>query len=318
MPIENINDIGQLKAINKALMTRVESAMDQQGNAFSLFQTAINLEAQVKRRTDQLTAALRGLEKINTELEVAKEASETANLSKTRFLAAASHDVLQPLNAAILSISVLADLQLSEQGKKLAHQIEHSLDTMSELLKTLLDISKLDAGVVQPHIEIISLQSELEALRLDFVPVAEKKQLDLRLRCRDINVSSDKIMLRRILQNLISNALKYTSKGGVLIGVRTRNGSVFVDITDTGSGISPDYHDQIFEEFHRGPLPRGYERASDSGLGLGLSIVKRMATTLNHDLQLVSVEDKGSRFRLTLPVSISAVKVTQGTNQLPV
>ena len=303
MSIEDLDDIDRLKKINRALMMRVESAMDQQGNAFSLFQTAISLEGQVKRRTDELTAALRGLEKTNSELAVAKEASEKANLSKTRFLAAASHDVLQPLNAALLSISVLEDLQESEAGRRLTRQIERSLDTMNDLLKTLINISKLDAGVVQPRIETLAVQPVFKELQSNFSPIAGEKALKLKFLTGNHHIKTDRTMFQRILQNLISNGLRYTTSGGVLVAGRLRQNQLWIDVIDTGCGISTEHHDQIFEEFHRGPLPSGHKRDANSGLGLGLSIVRRMVLALNHDLELKSEVGKGSRFRLKLPLA---------------
>lgn len=316
MSIDELEDIDRLKKINRALMMRVESAMDQQGNAFSLFQTAISLEGQVRRRTDELTVALRGLEKTNSELALAKEASENANLSKTRFLAAASHDVLQPLNAALLSISVLEDLQESETGIRLTQQIERSLDTMNDLLKTLINISKLDAGVVQPRIEVLAVQPALAELKSNFLPVANEKGLELRFRCGDHFVKTDRTMFQRILQNLISNGLRYTSKGGILVAGRVRNDQLWLDVTDTGCGISSEHHDQIFEEFHRGPLPSGHKREANSGLGLGLSIVKRMVRALGHDLDLTSRPERGSRFRLRIPLAKN-VKHQSSANEAP-
>lgn len=311
MSINNINDVDKLKSINKALMTRVERSMDQHGNAFSMFQTAINLEGQVKRRTDELTIALRGLERINSELEIAKEASEIANRSKTRFLAAASHDVLQPLNAAILSLSVLSDLQETKLGENLALQVERSLETMNELLKTLLDISKLDAGVVKPRLEAIQLSGLFNDLLSDFHPVANEKGLDLRFKYNDTHVLSDRTMLRRILQNLISNGIRYTKTGGVLVGVRQRKNFVFIDVVDTGNGIPKSQQSLIFEEFHRGELPSGHDRDAESGLGLGLSIVRRMVDSLAHDLELNSTSKKGTRFRLKIPTAKASLKFNE-------
>ena len=130
MPLREIDDIERLKKINAALVSRVEREMDQQGNAFSLFQTAIALEHRVRIRTEELHSTLRRLEQSNIDLSAAKENAEQANLSKTRFLAAASHDVLQPLNAAHLSVSALAEVQSSDEGKKLVRQVERSLETM--------------------------------------------------------------------------------------------------------------------------------------------------------------------------------------------
>ena len=302
MSLDLIDDVERLQKINRALISRVESSMDQHGNAFSLFQTAISLEGQVKRRTDELTIALRQFEKTNSELEAAKEASEIANLSKTKFLAAASHDVLQPLNAALLSISVLSDLQETDLGKELVQQVERSLETMSELLSTLLDISKLDAGIVKPRFEEFRLWQILDAIQSDFSPIADEKGLELRIRCDEfLAVRSDRTMLRRIFQNLISNALRYTSSGGVLIAIRKRQDHLQVEVIDTGEGIPDHQQENVFEEFHRGALPNGHDREANSGLGLGLSIVKRMATTLGHELTMKSRVGRGTRFSLRVP-----------------
>jgi len=302
MRLDEIDDPEKLKRINAALMNRVETVLDQQGNAFSLFQTALSLEGQVKRRTDELTNALHRLEKINGELAQAKETAEQANQSKTSFLAAASHDVLQPLNAALLSVSVLGDLQTSEQGSALVQQVERSLETMNSLLSTLLDISRLDAGVMQPTIETISLDSVFDGLESDFGPIGQSKSLKLRFRPGGLSVGSDNTMLRRILQNLVSNALRYTSEGGVLIGVRRRGERACIEVHDTGQGIADNLRTDIFEEFHRGDVPVGRTDTSGAGLGLGLSIVKRMAVTLGHELELVSQVGRGTIFRLYVPM----------------
>lgn len=306
MNLDAIEDIDRLRRISKALMHRVESATDQQGNAFTLFQTAINLDSQVRRRTDELTSAIHRVEKINHELAVAKEAAETANLAKTRFLAAASHDVLQPLNAALLSVSVLAEMQTTEQGRKLVLQVERTLNTMNELLGTLLEISRLDAGVMRPRVERVPLGPVFEGLRSDFAPLAARKGLQLRILPREMDVESDRTMLRRILQNLISNALRYTAKGGVLVGVRMRDGKAAIEVVDTGRGISPDDFEVIFEEFHRGPVSVTDDPDAASGLGLGLSIVRRMVLALGHELHLRSRELIGTRFTLLAPVCPAA------------
>lgn len=156
--------VEKLVKINAVLMDRVERSMDQQGNAFSLFQTAIGLDAKVRSRTEELTAVLRRLECSNEALVEAKDEAERANLSKTRFLAAASHDLLQPLNAARLSISVLSELQKSDDARRLAGRVDQSLQTIEDLIKTLLDISKLDAGVVTPDYQFFPLDEVLTRL----------------------------------------------------------------------------------------------------------------------------------------------------------
>jgi two-component system, sensor histidine kinase len=301
MALEGIHDTARLTRINEALIARVERSMDQQGNAFTLFQTAINLESRVRARTDELKQTLRRLEQSNRELSIAKEIAETANVSKTRFIAAASHDVLQPLNAARLSISALSEMQTSHDGEDLVRQVERSLDTMEELLRTLLDISRLDAGVMRPELTSFTLADIFESLKSDFLPTAEKARVRLRIRRCDFHVTSDRMMLRRILQNILSNSLRYTRAGGVLIGARKRGDSVRIDIMDTGIGIAEDQFAMVFEEFHRGP---DAAIAHAGGLGLGLSIVQRMTQALDHELELRSIVGRGTVFRLTLPMAV--------------
>ncbi len=311
MSVRNIDDVDRLKRINKALMDRVERATDQQHNAFSLFQTALYLEGQVKQRTDELSATMRSLELSNVEFARQKEISENANLSKTRFLAAASHDVLQPLHAAQLVASTLAEVQESEEGSRLVEQLERSLDTMHELLQTLLDISRLDAGVVVPVFESVCVQSLVESLFSDFRPIAEKKGLRLRAQVANVYVWSDRKMLRRALQNLISNGLHYTTNGGVLVGTRLRGEQIILEIVDTGCGIPPDQEEHIFEEFHRGAIPRNSDGRRNTGLGLGLSIVRRLVGALGHSLDFVSTEGRGTRFRLSAAATTETSSETE-------
>ncbi|TIQ30137.1 MAG: response regulator [Mesorhizobium sp.] len=305
MPLRDIHDLEKLKKINAALVSRVERSMDQQVNAFSLFQTAISLENQVRTRTEELHTTLRRLERSNIELSAAKENAELANLSKTRFLAAASHDVLQPLNAAHLSVSALAEVQTSEEGKKLVRQVERSLETMEDLLRTLLDISKLDAGVVQPEIVDVSLEALFSSLRSDFLPEAQNKGLSLKFRPVNVVVRSDRTLLRRILQNILSNALRYTRSGGVLVGTRHRGDTIRIDVADTGCGIPDDQREAVFEEFHRG-ISTLTEAGLAGGLGLGLAIVRRMAAALGHPVTFSSKVGRGTIFHIDVPVGMSA------------
>ncbi|OQM77608.1 ATP-binding response regulator [Manganibacter manganicus] len=302
MPLREIDDIERLKKINAALISRVERSMEQQGNAFSLFQTAISLEQRVRTRTEELHSTLRRLEQSNLDLISAKESAEQANLSKTRFLAAASHDVLQPLNAAHLSVSALAEIQTSEEGRKLVRQVERSLETMGDLLHTLLDISKLDAGVTRPDICDVHLETLFSSLRSDFEPVAAMKNLKLKFRPVNAMVRSDRTLLRRILQNILSNALRYTRSGGVLVGTRNRGETMRIDVADTGCGIPDDQREAVFEEFHRGPRVADAELAG-GGLGLGLAIVRRMADTLDHPVTFSSTVGRGTIFHIDVPVA---------------
>jgi signal transduction histidine kinase len=301
MPILNIDDIERLKKINAALISRVERSMDQQGNAFSLFQTAIALENRVRTRTEELHATLRRLEQSNIDLSAAKESAEQANLSKTRFLAAASHDVLQPLNAAHLSISALAELQTTNEGKTLVRQVERSLETMEDLLRTLLDISRLDAGVVRPNLVDVHLETLFSSLKSDFQPLAERKGLTLKFLETGAVVRSDSTMLRRILQNIVSNALRYTRTGGILVGVRNRGAIARIDVADTGCGIAETQREAIFEEFNRGAISANAD-LTGGGLGLGLAIVRRMADALDHPVTFSSRVGRGTIFHVDAPV----------------
>lgn len=289
--------VEKLAKINTVLMDRVERSMDQQGNAFSLFQTAIGLDAKVRARTEELTAVLRHLECSNEALVEAKEDAEQANLSKTRFLAAASHDLLQPLNAARLTISVLSDLQESDDARQLACRVDQSLQTIEDLIKTLLDISKLDAGVVTPEYQSFPLDEVLDVLEASFTPLAEAKHLKLNVRRSGLLVHSDPLLLQRVLQNLVSNAVRYTTKGGVLVGARKRGDTCLIDVIDTGCGISEVEREAMFEEFYRGAAAA---KSDHTGLGLGLSIVQRTVQALGHQLEVRSKPGNGSTFRLAL------------------
>jgi len=296
-------------------MGYVERSTDQQGNAYSLFQTAINLEGQVRRRTEELTSTLQSLEQSNLELNRAKEIAEHANLSKTRFLAAASHDVLQPLNAAHLLMSSLTELQTGEEAVALASQIERSLETMDDLLRSLLDISRLDAGVFRPQLEDIRLSDMFESLESDFKPIADQRNLQLRFRPTSAYIVSDRSMLRRILQNFISNAISYTNEGGVLIGARSRRQFIRLDIVDTGIGIPEHQYDEIFEEFHRGIPPQHHHDALSGGLGLGLAIVSRMLKTLEHPMAFRSEPAKGTWFQISVPAATNCKRPPRAENK---
>lgn len=305
-------EIQRLKKINSALMGYVERSTDQQGNAYSLFQTAINLEGQIRLRTEELTETLNSLEQSNHQLKVAKESAETANLSKTRFLAAASHDLLQPLNAAHLMMSSLFEMQSSAESRQLARSVESSLNTIDDLLRSLLDISKLDAGVVRPNLKNFRLQELFNSLESDFAPLAQHKNLQLRFHPTRRVVCSDKTLLRRVLQNLISNALRYTHEGGVIVGCRNVSGSIGLSVIDSGVGIEQSRFTRIFEEFHRGKLELMDGSGIREGIGLGLSIVERTVRTLGHQLKFDSKPEMGSIFQVILP-EVQGVELREDT-----
>lgn len=287
--------IAKLQKINSALMSRVERSVDSQFNAFSLFETAIALDHQVRRRTQELQQAMRSIEK-------AKRQAEAASSLKTTFVTSVGHDLLQPLNAARLALSALGDLQAEPDGEVLVEQVDRCLVTLEDLIRTLLDLSKLDAGVMQPDLRTFELSDVMEPLARDFIYFAEKRGLKLRIFPSRLTVRSDPLMLRRVLQNLLANALRYTSKGGVLVGARRRGDHVLVQVCDTGPGIAADRREAIFQEFQR----EHSDTPGQTGFGLGLAIVRRFAQALNHPVRLASNIGRGSTFSVLLPLSAEA------------
>jgi signal transduction histidine kinase len=288
----------KLARINAALMQRVERSMDQQANAYSLFQTAIGLEGQVRLRTDQLKTALDRLEQANSELMLARDAAERANRFKTRFFTAVGHDLLQPLHAARLTLSAMLDGEGETEQQRLGGQVDHALSTIEELLKTILDLSKLEAGVTEPQIRLIDVEELFGDVVSDLAPIARAKGLVLGNRATRLMVRSDPLMLRRIVQNLVANAVHYTERGRIRLLARRRGDGVRLEVWDTGPGIPPAERDRIFEEFQRGSSS---ETARVGGFGLGLSIVQRMAEALQHDLGLCSRVGHGSCFAVVAP-----------------
>jgi signal transduction histidine kinase len=253
------------------------------------------LERRVQERTEELM-------RLNAELARAKAQAEDANISKTRFLAAASHDILQPLNAARLYATSLIERQHSGENAGLARNIDASLDAVEEIFATLLDISRLDTGAMKPEIVNFPIDEVLRQLELEFTPLAREKGLALRfVRCSQA-VRSDRRLLRRLLQNLVSNAVKYTPRGRVLVGCRRRHGRLRIDVYDTGLGIPASKRRVIFQEFHR--LEQGAKVAR--GLGLGLSIVERIGRVLDHRIDIQSAVDRGSHFSVEVPISAAA------------
>jgi Na+/proline symporter/signal transduction histidine kinase/CheY-like chemotaxis protein len=250
------------------------------------------LEKRVRDRTEELT-------RLNSELALAKSAAEDANNSKTRFLAAASHDILQPLNAARLYVTSLVEKQSGGDDAKLAENIDDSLEAIEEILGALLDISRLDAGAMIASISSFKMADLMRSLEIEFTPIARAKGLQLIVVPCSLPVQSDRALLRRLLQNFISNAIKYTPRGRVLVGCRRRDQSLRIGVYDTGVGIPAPKRGEIFKEFHR--LEQGARIAR--GLGLGLSIVERLARVLNHGITIDSVATGGSVFSVTVPVA---------------
>jgi len=232
------------------------------------------------------------------ELRNQKEAAEDANIAKSRFLAAASHDLRQPLHALGLFVQALQETPLATRERQVIGNIRRSVDAMEELFNALLDISRLDAEVVQPHITTIPVAAVFDKVRFEYGPIARQKRLSLKVMKTSLLVQSDPALLARLIRNLLSNAVRYTDAGGVVLGCRRTGKEVRIEVWDTGKGIPPDRHEEVFHEFYQLDNP---ERDRRKGLGLGLAIVKRLAKLLGYRIELRSTVGKGSVFSITLP-----------------
>ena len=258
------------------------------------------LEQRVAQRTHELRAALRAQEH-------AKRQAESANASKTRFFTAASHDLLQPLNAARLFTSALRHQpRLDADSAQLAERIDTSFKAAEDLLEALLEVSRLDAGKYQPDISSFALNDIIAPMHEQFSLIAAARGLHLRVVPTRLWVRSDPHLLRRIVQNFVSNALRYTRGGGVLLGVRRCRGQARIEVWDTGPGISAAQLGLIFNEFQRLERPSPW---GEKGLGLGLAICERMARILGHELSADSWPGRGSRFAVSVPIQSAAVQV---------
>lgn len=229
-----------------------------------------------------------------------KNEAERANVAKSRFLAAASHDLRQPMHALGLFVETLRSQISTREGRRLLTSIEASIDAMDGLFNALLDISRLDAGVVRPNISVFMIDHLLARLKNEFLPQAAAKGLMFSVVRSSLVISSDYVLLERILGNLLSNALRYTTCGRVLIGCRRRGQHVCVEVWDTGPGIPAERRQDIFHEFVQLGNP---ERDRSKGLGLGLAIVERTARLLNHEIRMDSRVGRGSRFVIVIPAA---------------
>lgn len=253
--------------------------------------------------------ALRDInETLEQRVELRTREAESAQQSKTRFLAAVSHDVLQPLNAARLFASALRETTDADERTHLAERVDTALRAAEDLLDGLLDVSRLDAGALQPEIAHFDAVELLQELAAQYAPSVASRGLSLRVHTlAPVFVRSDRRLLRRALQNFLANALRYTREGGVLLGLRHRGQQIECQVWDTGPGI-PDHHlTQIFEEFRRfdHAFAKGIGIDDERGLGLGLSICQRIARMLDHPLHVRSRVGRGSMFSICVPVGIA-------------
>ena len=256
------------------------------------------LERGINRMAQALGESRRDLEqRVRTathELLAQKEAAEAAVQAKSRFLAAASHDLRQPLHALTLLIAALREKTLEDNAMHLVERIDDSADALTDLFNALLDLSKLDAGVVLACQECFPAQRMLDHMARQFAPQAHEKNLVLRVHASNCWLYSDPILLERILNNLVSNALRYTERGGVLVGLRRSSQGLRFEVRDTGQGIPDAYRERIFEEYFQ---MENQGRQRDKGLGLGLAIVSRLARLLGGGVEVESTPQRGSCFR---------------------
>jgi CheY-like chemotaxis protein len=233
-------------------------------------------------------------------LQREKEAAEHATMAKSHFLAAASHDLRQPLHALGLFVSALARSKEARRQPDLVEHIRSATDTLQNLFDAILDISRLDSGNVVPRPQPFSLGPVLERLQHDLAPIAAAKGIKLRIRPTTVWLESDADLVMRILLNLVGNALRYTTRGGVLVSCRRRGKHAVIEVWDTGNGIPASEQDQIFEEYAQLDNP---ERDPARGLGLGLAICRRLAQLLDARLGLRSRPGRGSVFWLQIPLA---------------
>ncbi|MEF1311380.1 PAS-domain containing protein [Vibrio mytili] len=264
------------------------------------------LEERVRVRT-------RELEQLNKQLVAATQRSDLESKSKSRFLAAVSHDLMQPLNAARLFASSLSEVAKDSETRKLSSHIESALGAAEDLIGDLLDISRLESGKLEVHVQSFAVNDVLANLNAEFSALAKQQGIEFTMIPSSLMVKSDPKLLRRVVQNFLTNAFRYSPKGKVALGVRRVKGQVRIDVWDNGMGIAEDKQQEIFEEFNRGTQVR-----SDQGLGLGLAISKGIAQVLEHEISMRSWLGRGSVFSITLdkaenvqPRPVQAVSPTQ-------
>jgi signal transduction histidine kinase len=230
--------------------------------------------------------------------EHAREAAEEANVAKSRFLAAAGHDLRQPLHALGFFVDALQEHSLPADGRSIVSNIRRSVDVMEDLFNSLLDVSRLDAGIVRPRVATIALAPLMDRVRVEYEAAAREKELSLRVASNTLFVRSDPVLLERIMRNLVANAVRYTDRGKIVFGARRSADTIRIEVWDSGRGIPKDKHREIFQEFRQLDNP---QRDRRKGLGLGLAIVERLVKLLNHPLELRSQLGKGSMFAVTVP-----------------
>lgn len=269
--------------------------------------TLRELEAGINEMAAALQAGRDRLEEriaqATAELQSKKEEAERDSAAKSRFLAATSHDLRQPLHALSLFAAELSDKAKGSTLQPLAAQIRSALDSLKELLDALLDLSRIDLGTTRPEPVSLDLDRLLQRVADTYAASARAKGLDLRLHSSGYWVESDPLLLYRMVGNLVANAVRYTERGGILIGARRAGDAVRIEVWDTGIGIEDGHQRLVFREFFQAGNP---ERDARKGLGLGLALVERLSALLDHPLSLRSVPGRGSVFGITVPRGVAA------------
>ncbi|PMQ03240.1 Sensory/regulatory protein RpfC [Dyella sp. AD56] len=235
--------------------------------------------------------------------QLARDKAEQANLTKSKFLAAASHDLRQPVHAQGMFLEVLARSELSDSQRKVLDNARATSQASAEMLNTLLDFSRIDAGVIKPNMRSFRLQPLFNKLETELGQHADFKDIVYRSRETHLAIFSDPALLELMLRNLVSNAIRYTERGGILVACRKRGGEVVIEVFDTGIGIAPHLQKEVFREFHQLGNP---ERDRRKGLGLGLAITEGLARSMGHAVTLASRPDRGSVFRVSVPLAQGA------------
>lgn len=298
------DELGRLGDILNLLTSNLKNTLEGQDRVNE------QLEDRVEQRTTELQRELVARERAQAALTRAKEEAEAANVSKSRFLAAASHDLRQPVHAMTLFVSNLAQQVETPKARKSVANINACVETLCEMFENILDVSKLAAGVIQPQIEEFPIGRLLGRLQREFEDIAQEKGIELRSVRSTLMLKSDPTLLYRILSNLVSNALKNTKEGRVLIGCRRRSHTAEIQILDTGVGIPESEIGHVFREFYRGANKTESKGGVGfgAGLGLGLSIVEHTANLLDHNVYVSSAPGKGTRFSITLPSVPAAIR----------
>ena len=311
-PVSHAAALARLRAENRALrksvqalMARVEKNVDAEGSGFSWFHAAVTLEETIHQRTEQyeqlnlrLKRELTSRRGIERALKQAKELADRANATKTRFLAAASHDLRQPLSSALLFLESIDEAAVTGLNRDYLNKSRVALASLSNLLGTLLDVARLDSGDIEPQYADFPIAALLDRIKPEFEGVARSAGIGLTFVATSAWVRSDLHLLETVLRNLISNAIRYTPSGRIVVGCRRRRHGLLIAVHDTGIGIESEHLEAVFTAYYQVPTDG---RARTTGIGLGLSIVDRIAQLLSLSRELRSTPGRGSMFAVQVP-----------------